>query len=250
MSKKIIIIWIHILFALSLFSQEDIEKPVLKIDASKIEQKQFDANKINALSKEESFIYTVDLKENSFTEFKRWIKDSIERFLDNTFETETAKTILKVIAEIVSFLPYLIILLLLYFIIRFFVRKGYFSFKGVPKDKKIITFSDEETIIKEADLPKLIEEAVSDGNYRLAIRYRYLFLLKILQDAEKILWAQQKTNEDYFEEIEEEELKTSFKTATDFYDYIWFGDFSISELEYHRLILSFEKINKTLKGNA
>lgn len=88
-------------------------------------------------------------------------------------------------------------------------------------------------MIKEKDLPKLIEQAIDEGNYQLAVRYYYLLLLKNLSDKEFISWQQEKTNEDYIKELaSKQQLHGDFKKLTYLYDYVWYGEFSIDKEKF------------------
>ena len=56
----------------------------------------------------------------------------------------------------------------------------------------------------------LISEAESNNNYRLAIRYYYLWLLKGLSEKEIIDYDPEKTNSDYQYEIKTPEISEQF----------------------------------------
>ncbi|WP_196890025.1 DUF4129 domain-containing protein [Aureivirga sp. CE67] len=246
--NKILIITFTFLFSIcNVLGQEKEKNIILNEDNSPIIQKNFTPKNIEKYRTNPDYNYNQDfLLESSFEEFKRNLALKIRQFVFDSFEKDTAESIVKVLEFIFRYLPYILLIVVLFFITKFFIKKGYFTLKSAPKNRKVISFTEEEKIIKEADLPKLIQDAVKSGNYRLAIRYQYLFLLKILQDADKVIWAQQKTNEDYFKEISDTDLKNNFRIATDFYDHVWYGNFEISEVEYHSLIINFEKVNKNL----
>lgn len=103
----------------------------------------------------------------------------------------------------------------------------------VKRVKPIVHLSEEEELIKDKDLPKLIEQAIDEGNYQLAVRYYYLLLLKNLSDKEFISWQQEKTNEDYIKELaSKQQLHGDFKKLTYLYDYVWYGEFSIDKEKF------------------
>ena len=109
-----------------------------------------------------------------------------------------------------------------------------------------ILFTEEEQIIKNEDIPALINEAIQQNNYRLAIRYYYLLSLKYLTETDNISWQPQKTNEDYINEINKELLKADFKNITRIYDYVWYGEFNIDVAKFETLKLPFEHLNTTI----
>ena len=106
------------------------------------------------------------------------------------------------------------------------------------------TISMEETHIQEIDLANYINEAIASGNYRSAIRYLYLNSLKKLSASGKIDWDFQKTNGDYYREIEDVALKAQFQKVSYLYDYIWYGEFAIDEHAFAKAQLEFDSLNK------
>ncbi len=67
-----------------------------------------------------------------------------------------------------------------------------------------------------------------------------------MSEKELIKWEIQKTNDDYINELEKEELKAPFSHITRLYDYIWYGDFPIDKAKYLRAENKFSSLRKTL----
>ena len=111
------------------------------------------------------------------------------------------------------------------------------------KATAMVSLSDEETLIKEKDLPALIKIAITDGNFKLATRYYYLLLLKKLSEKELIFWQQEKTNEDYIKELaSNKNLYKEFETLTHLYDYVWYGEFLINKEKFLKAEINFKKM--------
>jgi len=110
----------------------------------------------------------------------------------------------------------------------------------------VVNLSEEEQLIKNEDLQMLIQKAIEQKNYRLAVRYYYLQLLQRLSDKQLIDWQQQKTNEDYISEIELNPLKEKFKWSTYLYDFIWYGNFDIDQAEFSRVEAAFSEADKLI----
>lgn len=218
------------IFSIPLFAQEEKE---IQYDTDRIEVKRFDQDNIEEYKQQDDFIYTVQKKEPGVIDkiwdwFKRLIKRILGYFFD---DIQPAVGVLRVILRI---LPYAIAGIVLYLIIKFFLKvnaRNIVSGKGkVP----IVGMSEEEVLIRDKNLPKLIQEAIQNKNYQLAIRYYYLLVLKKLVEKETIVWKQEKTNEDYIKELSHKDaLYADFKSITYLYDYVWYGDFQISETEYY-----------------
>lgn len=95
------------------------------------------------------------------------------------------------------------------------------------------------------DLSAQIEKCIQDKNYRLAVRYYYLWAMKILNEAHLIEFNIDKTNQDYTRELSRKNTVSRerlglFIQCTHYYEYLWFGNFLVSEP-------AFLTIEKTFK---
>ena len=115
-----------------------------------------------------------------------------------------------------------------------------------------LNWTEEEEIINQKDIPKLIEKAIADAEYRLATRYYFLLILKKLRDKELIDYEYQKTNEAYQKELSKTVLDDHFSEVTRYYDYIWYGDFAVDDSLFVIVKKDFEdllsQIPKTKKN--
>lgn len=95
------------------------------------------------------------------------------------------------------------------------------------------------------DLSSLIEKSIQDKNYRLAVRYYYLWVMKMLNEAQLIEFNIDKTNQDYTQELSKRnnfsrDKLSLFIQCTHYYEYLWFGNFAVTET-------AFLTIEKTFK---
>ncbi len=99
---------------------------------------------------------------------------------------------------------------------------------------KTITNYDDITAenIEHADIHALIKKAENDTNYRLAIRYYYLLVLKTLSLKNHIKFEDDKTNAEYLNELNEKPFSKSFAYTSYLYNYIWYGKFSLDNSQY------------------
>jgi len=222
------------------FSQT--EESTVQFDEEFIELKKFDAKKIEAYKQQDAFIYIVEKRAPSIIEKGwNWFKRAIKKVLSYIFDDiSPAVGILKILLRV---LPYIIAGLVLFLIIKFFLKVNSRNILEGKTAKSIVTISDEEELINDKDLPKLIQDAIQNRNYKLAIRYYYLLLLKNLSEKELISWQQEKTNEDYIKEIaSNNRLNTDFKNLTYLYDYVWYGEFLIDEEKFLQAEANFKKV--------
>jgi hypothetical protein len=99
--------------------------------------------------------------------------------------------------------------------------------------------------VNTVDLSSQIEKCIQDKNYRLAVRYYYLWVMKILNESQLIEFNIDKTNQDYTQELSKRNTLSKdrlglFIQCTHYYEYLWFGNFVVSES-------AFLKIEKTFK---
>lgn len=129
---------------------------------------------------------------------------------------------------------------ILYLVISYFVSSdGNFIFR---KKQKSIAIEDEEIIenIHEIDFTERLRKAELQKEFRSAIRYQFLIILKKLSDKKQIDWNVEKTNHDYLKELKSEQAKTYFSELLYIFEYVWYGEFDINEETYQQLKKKFE----------
>jgi hypothetical protein len=233
-----------LLFSVGVYAQAD--SLSVKNDKSSIIQKKFDEKRLESYKSNPDFIYTNDEVEREPTFLERvfnWLGRQFLRFLEWIFGVKYAKGIF---GSILTALPYLIVGLLLFFLIKFFLKVQSNAIVSGATNKPVVSITDDESLIKNKDLFKLIKQAIELKNYRLAVRYYYLNILKQLEGKQLIVYEQQKTNEDYINEISKENIKKSFEKLTRLYDFVWYGNFDINELEFGRVEADFENVNNLI----
>ncbi len=82
---------------------------------------------------------------------------------------------------------------------------------------------------------KEIDKAVTNADYRLAVRLQYLRLLKNMTEKSMIRYQQDKTNMDYLMQLADTGYYHDFFRITRHYEYSWYGQFTVSA-EAYRLI--------------
>jgi hypothetical protein len=94
----------------------------------------------------------------------------------------------------------------------------------------------------------LIKKAVAEGNYRLATRYLFLQSLHQLSEKGYVVIGTEKTNYQYLNEIRNKSsvVANSFAGLTLKYEYIWYGEYEITNSAYFLLEKDFTAFNKQL----
>lgn len=233
---KLLAIFLLLFFTTEVFSQDSLvedQEKIVKYDTDpNLSPVQFEESIIENYKNNEDFNY-VELaeEENWWTRFKRWLGNIWNQFWRWVFGDYEAGGI---IAFFIKSLPYLIIAGIIAFVIWLFLKLNPGAKIFQSKEGPDVFFTEEEEIIKKKNIKKLIQKALEKKDFRLAVRYYYLFILKKLSESHIIEYEFDKTNSDYISEINSDEINVDFKKVTNLYDYIWYGSFDVTEEDYYK----------------
>ena len=138
--------------------------------------------------------------------------------------------------------------IIIFIILKIFLgtETNFWNFKkSKNKVAKKLIYEDED--IHETDIDGLLLSAIQNKEYRLAIRYYYLSVLKILSDKKLIDYHKDKTNSEYLLEIENSQTRTDFSYLSYVYSYVWYGDFPIDETNFKLAENKYQSFKKALK---
>ena len=151
-----------------------------------------------------------------------YIAKIISSFFDSVFGTPVGRIMLYAAGFV----------LLIFAISRLFGISGRDVFyKSSGKVENDFEYLEEN--IHSIDFDKLLEEALSKNDFKLAIRLTYLKTLKVLSDRLVVNWQAGKTNYEYLYEINQPTLREPFRTISYHFDYAWYGDFEVNEQIYN-----------------
>ncbi|WP_303310586.1 DUF4129 domain-containing protein [Hymenobacter sp. BT730] len=105
------------------------------------------------------------------------------------------------------------------------------AFGRAPK-RAALAYDTTTENIHALDFTALLTEAEAKGNYRLAVRLGYLFVLKQLTDRSLIQWQPDKTNHDYLTELTTTQLRAGFQELTRQFEYAWYGEQPLTAEQY------------------
>ncbi|WP_299667193.1 hypothetical protein [uncultured Polaribacter sp.] len=114
--------------------------------------------------------------------------------------------------------------------------------KGKKKVAEKLVYEDED--IHEVDLEALLQQAIAAQNYRLAIRYYYLSVLKLLANKKLIDYHKDKTNAAYKFELEKGSMRDEFSYLSYVYTYVWYGEFSINTTDFSKIQEKYKSFKK------
>ena len=167
--------------------------------------------------------------------------ESVAKFFDDLFGREKGNSEGPSVLNILGYiLAGGIVIFAVYMIVRAIIDKESGWIFG--KTSKKITAEDiTAENIQQLDAKALVEKTIKSGNYRLAVRYYYIWVLKELSEREVIKWHPDKTNSDYYYEIKNNELREEFHYLSYLYDYIWYGEFTVDEEAFNKVQSAFRK---------
>jgi len=232
-------------FTITLFSQEKITG--IRIDSSQVIQKKFDQKVLESFKTQDDFNYSIAPNEaNVFERIWAWLGRVVKRMLSFIFDD--IGPAVGVLAAIVKAIPWIVLGLLLFFILKFFFKVNTRNATDVLETIPSIQLTNDEELINNMQLNELIAQAIQVKDYRLAVRFYYLLILQKLTDKELIVWQQEKTNEDFIREVAKLKIASDFTEITQLYDFVWYGNFEINEPEFLKATTLFNTLKNKILG--
>lgn len=144
-----------------------------------------------------------------------------------------------------KYLYYGLILGAILFFISRFLRSGDQNKKiEQPAAAEVETVEDAEERLPDADLEGLLQRALDARDYRLAMRVKFLMLIRLLSEKGKIAWAKEKTNWEYYREIRERLLADRFGEIIMSFERSWYGDKPVDERDYNDSLPRYSAITE------
>lgn len=216
-------------------------------DSSEVSSVEIKKSQLDKYLENPDYDYTIEQnKINWWESFKSWVFNIISKIFRSLFGIDIAFGVLAIIFKI---LIYCSIGLLIFFLIKLFLKVNTRSFVSTKNNAPAVFFSEEEAIIKNEDISALIEKALLNRDFRLAVRYQYLLILKRLSEKNYVQWEQQKTNDDYLLELKNHEISGLFSNITNVYDFVWYGGFEIDEDRYLKVVPAFQSITQKIRNH-
>lgn len=205
-----------------------------------IDKKEFDISRIKEYKSSDDYIYSIQEVEVSFfSRLLSWIKISTRKILNFFFKD--IESIAGFFYSFFTSLPYLIFTITFFLILKYSLQGKMRSiFQETTKSK--ITFETDQELIEGKDLCKSLGNAIQTKEYRIAIRFYYLLLLKKLSKSEVIVLRKEKTNKDYIKELEKSTHQSKFIESTRIYDHVWYGNFEMNASDFKNAEALFKSI--------
>jgi len=218
-------------------SSDDERDDTAQPDTMTVAERRFDQTTVNRLKEDPELKYdqVPTIAESIWDRFKQWIRQLLNSLFDNAVDTNWGKLLTFVAGLIVVIAVILMILKVNAFKVLY-RGEGAQTFKHNILDENIHAM----------DFEKLIQDALSKHDYRLGVRLVFLYSLKLLSDKNHIHFDQGKTNHDYLEELSADELKNGFNELNFYFEYAWYGNFTISHNTFSHVQLVFNDWKRKL----
>jgi hypothetical protein len=232
--------YVLLFFALIFGSQILLSQGYMRYDTAKVAERTFDQKSIQNLKRDKDFQYD-SLREPAENVLQRWWNSFWLWFWSKV------NAIMQTKKGRITF--YTVSILLAAAVLVFFVMKVMGLSSGSifgRNTKNGLAYSISDDDIHKISFDEAIQNAVDNGNYRLALRLLYLQSLKNLSDRGYINWAIDKTNRDYINEVATRPWFGLFKMLTHTFEYAWYGEMNVERDNFQRLQLQFQQFNNQL----
>jgi len=120
---------------------------------------------------------------------------------------------------------------LLWALYKIIISNNLFLFQS--KNKKLREeIVEDEIQMEESTLDQKIAQMIAEKNYRPAVRYLYIKVLQQLNEKGWIKYHAQATNYDYINQMSQNKWSTDFRFLTTVYEYVWYGEFEITDEQF------------------
>lgn len=122
----------------------------------------------------------------------------------------------------------------------------FYLFVNNKKDgKKIVQINLDEQAPSEiplSELQRLLQEALSKGDYRGAIRIYFIFIIRDLSQKNWIQWEKDKTNFQYLREMNGKSEYNLFNQSVGYFEIIWYGKREIDQPTFEKIKPEFTRL--------
>lgn len=224
MPKLIFILWL--LFGLSFFaSAQEAQHDTLRA---------FDREQLKEYAKDPLMNYGNEAVDSHG--FGYWLTRILIKILETIFSDEGPAPYIR------YFVAALIVVWAVYKLVGKNIVGG-FEFRN---RRSGLHFNKVEDDINDPHLEDKLREAIAQKAYRTAVRLQFLILLRQMEENSLIEWKPEKTNRQYSGELRNGELRAHFIRLARYYDYVWYGNFVVSEWEYDEIAQDFKQVVKLI----
>lgn len=132
-----------------------------------------------------------------------------------------------------------------FLVIYFRKRLFYSAFGAAAKRARQVTEVEED--LERLDLDGLLATAEKDRNWRMALRYHYLKVLRRLVDEGRIDWQPRYTDQDYLRQLKDPATRAVFSELSFLFKWVWYGDAPMDQDRYRALKPGFVAFHSSVR---
>lgn len=193
--------------------------------ATELSSRSFPSATLDAYKSENAFQYASSPKENLsyWDRFKRWFYQRFIRPLLNDDGFNIMGILIRVLAVFA-------VGALIYFIVK--------NRRKSELEKRDVTWGDvfvNPTEVTDEQYLEWMSKAENEGDFNLAIKWLYLFVIKQMDRKEYLRYRPEYTNRQVLGRIKDEQIRSIFQQVAHHFEYVMYGHFSIETSEYQDL---------------
>lgn len=206
----------------------------VKYDTSEIKVRIPEGSAITKIKRDKDFNYKLaPTPDESFLE---WLKYKFYKILDIIFSDKGPAIVIR----------WILVIAILIFILLKILKVTPQSLFYKNKKSQVLPSGEFSEDITGLNFEALIIEASAEGNYKKAVRYMYLKLLKILSEQNIIEWSVYKTNQDYHKEMLSSSFNENFRKLSSLFEFTWYGDFTLNAATFKKIHYEFSEFYNRL----
>jgi hypothetical protein len=209
----------------------------VKHDSSNVHVREFSSQDLSAYKSNREFQYDKihEPPKSLWNRVMAWIYNRFRGLVGELMGGGVTSWLLTIIAAAI----------IVFFLMKFsgMADGGVFGKKSGKKLEYTVNYEDIHSINFDA----VIQEAINNKNFRMAVRLMYLQILKNLADKGTINWQINKTNLDYLHELKNTDYQPGFTQLTGHFENNWYGNIPVAESDFGNLRQLFSEFNKQLQ---
>lgn len=210
----------------------------IETDNGVAEIRKFDTDRVNEYRNNEDFQYKTVKQEEGMTWWDRLKLALLELFL-RLVSLATGTLLGRILFYTIC------ISLVIYFLIKFLnidIKEAFYRTSRSGSSR----LGPQEEDINEISFEERLKEAYDRKDFRECARLTFLYALKKLSERQVITWKPGKTNEEYWQELNQHPTRQSWQELRLYFDYAWYGHFDIDEKTYGDIQNVFSEFNHKL----
>lgn len=205
----------------------------IRVDSSDVQIRIPDESVLEKYFNDPDYFYDkeIDESKNIFERFIDWVNNQLNALRRGDAYNTT-----------IDVLIIILIIIGVFMVVTAFVKV---RTRNIYDNRKRSSFTAEEVELQNLDVSdykNLIDSALRDEDYRLAVRFSFIKMLNHLNNKGLIILSKNKTNYDYLIELNELKIRDNFRKVLNGFEWIWYGELEINKNDFNAYKSELNKI--------